>query len=86
MADYRQHAGEVRLTVHRLRPLRLERAMTQEELAAAAGVSPGTVNRLERMPGRPVSPPTVRKLAGALKVPVTTLTRCGPVPLAEASR
>ena len=75
MADCAQ---EERPKMHRLRPLRLERAMTQEELAKAAGLSPGTVNRIERDGGRPVSPPTIRKLAAALGVPVMTLTKCGP--------
>lgn len=75
MATYRR---EDRLTMHALRTLRLERAMTQEELSAKAGVSVGTITRIERGPGRAVSPPTVRKLAAALEVPVLTLTRCGP--------
>jgi transcriptional regulator with XRE-family HTH domain len=82
MADW---AREDVLTVHRLRRLRLDQALTQEELAQAAGVSAGTVNRLERTPARAVSPRTVRKLATALGVPVTTLTRCGPVALAEGA-
>ena len=82
MASYAQ--GDA-LTVHKLRGLRLERAMTQGELAAAAGVSAGTVNRIEREPGRPVRPGTVRRLAEALKVPVMTLTRCGPVGAAEGA-
>jgi transcriptional regulator with XRE-family HTH domain len=85
MADYAQRADEARLTVHRLKPLRLELAMTQGELAEKAGVSPGTVNRIERTPDRRVSPPTVRKLAAALGVPVTRLTRCGPVALGEGA-
>jgi transcriptional regulator with XRE-family HTH domain len=82
MADCAQ---EERLRVHALKPLRLEHALSQEDLATAAGVSPGTVNRLERQPGRPVSPRVVRKLAAALGVQVTVLTRCGPGAAAEGS-
>lgn len=74
MADW---LPEERLTMHKLRRLRLERAMTQEELAAAASVSPGTITRLERFPEKPATPSTVRKLAAALGVPVMTLTKCG---------
>jgi transcriptional regulator with XRE-family HTH domain len=83
MANSAHVAHEDVLTVHRLRRLRLDQALTQEELAQAAGLSPGTVTRLEGDPARSVSPRTVRKLAKALGVPVTTLTRCGPVGLGE---
>ena len=64
--------------MHRLRPLRLERALTQEELAQAAGLNAATVVQLENG-RRTARPPTIRKLAAALGVPVTALTRCGPV-------
>lgn len=50
----------------RLRVLREEKAVTQEELAELAGVSRGTVARLER--GEDAFLPTVRKLAKALGV------------------
>jgi transcriptional regulator with XRE-family HTH domain len=72
------YAQEDTLTVHKLRTLRLERGLTQEDLAQAAGLSAGTVNRIERGPGQPVRPGTARRLAEALKVPVMQLTRCGP--------
>ena len=75
MATYAQ---EDALRVHKLRGLRLERALSQDDLAQLAGISAGTVNRIEREAGKPVRPGTVRKLAEALKVPVMTLTRCGP--------
>jgi transcriptional regulator with XRE-family HTH domain len=51
----------------RLRTIRIRRAMTQEELATAAGIGKNTVNRLERDLTEP-RPPTLRKLAQALEV------------------
>jgi transcriptional regulator with XRE-family HTH domain len=51
----------------RLKDLRIRRALTQEELAAAAGIGKNTVNRLERDLTEP-RPPTLRKLARALGV------------------
>jgi transcriptional regulator with XRE-family HTH domain len=49
----------------KLKYLRIRRALTQEELAAAAGIGKNTVNRLERDLTEP-RPPTLRKLAQAL--------------------
>ena len=51
----------------RLKDLRIRRALTQEELAEAAGIGKNTVNRLERDLTEP-RPPTLRKLAQALEV------------------
>ncbi len=51
----------------KLKDLRIRRALTQEELAAAAGIGKNTVNRLERDLTEP-RPPTLRKLAQALGV------------------
>lgn len=51
----------------RLRDLRIRRALTQEELATAAGIGKNTVNRLERDFTEP-RPSTLRKLARALDV------------------
>lgn len=51
----------------RLRELRIRRAMTQDELATAAGIGKNTVNRIERDHTEP-RPPTLRKLADALDV------------------
>jgi transcriptional regulator with XRE-family HTH domain len=51
----------------KLKDLRIRRALTQEELAAAAGIGKNTVNRLERDLTEP-RPPTLRKLAQALEV------------------
>ncbi len=51
----------------KLKDLRIRRALTQEELAEAAGIGKNTVNRLERDLTEP-RPPTLRKLAQALGV------------------
>ena len=58
----------------KLRQLRIERAMTQEELAQAAGIGKNTVNRLETNITEP-RPPTLRKLAQALEVDPAELVR-----------
>lgn len=60
------------MQLRKLRELRLKAALTQENLARLAGVSRGTITRLES--GDPnVSPSTHRKLARALKVPPSKL-------------
>lgn len=51
----------------KLKELRIRRAMTQDELAEAAGIGKNTVNRIERNHTEP-RPPTLRKLADALRV------------------
>lgn len=51
-----------------LRRRRLMSAMTQHELARAAGVARVTVSRLEQ--GKPASPTSVRRIADALGVAV----------------
>ncbi|MDP9438611.1 MAG: helix-turn-helix domain-containing protein [Actinomycetota bacterium] len=56
-----------------VRGLRLRRALTQEELADAAGVSSAAITKIEL--GRRVPRPgTLRKIAAALRVPVEQLT------------
>jgi transcriptional regulator with XRE-family HTH domain len=62
------HIGE------RLKQLRIERAMTQDELAEAAGIGKNTVNRIEKDHTEP-RPPTLRKLARALEVDPRELVR-----------
>ncbi len=69
--------------MHKLKSLRLELALTQEDLAKAAGVTGGTVLRLEKVL-RPASPTTMRKLAAALGVDVRVLTKCGPAEEGDA--
>jgi transcriptional regulator with XRE-family HTH domain len=54
--------------VPRLRVLRLNAGLNQEELARAAGVSEATVKRLEAGRGKRPHPSTRRKLAAALGV------------------
>jgi len=55
-----------------LRDLRVRRALTQVDLAKLAGVSRATIIRLEAGE-RNVQPPTLRKLARALRVKVAEL-------------
>ena len=53
----------------RLKELRIRRALTQEELAARAGVSKVTIVKLEKPSHTaPVHPSTLRKLARALEI------------------
>ncbi len=51
----------------RLKGARLRRVLSQEDLAAAAGVPVVTISRIENGHAQP-RPSTVRKLAGALNV------------------
>ena len=62
-----EHIGD------RVRSVRKRRALTQAELAKAAGVSVDTVVKLENGRHEP-RPATVRKLARALRVEVEVLT------------
>lgn len=57
----------------RVRVLRKRKALTQAELAQAAGLSTDTLVKLENARHEP-RPGTVRKLAKALDVPVEALT------------
>ena len=61
----------------RLRQLREERALRQEDLAELAGVGKNTVNRIEKNRTEPHMT-TVRKLAGALKVDPRELVKGPP--------
>jgi transcriptional regulator with XRE-family HTH domain len=62
------HIGE------RLRQLREERALRQEDLAKLAGIGKNTVNRIEKNRTEPHMT-TIRKLADALKVDPAELIR-----------
>ena len=64
------HIGE------RLRQLREQRALRQEDLAELAGVGKNTITRLERNKTEPHMT-TVRKLAKALEVDPAELVREG---------
>jgi transcriptional regulator with XRE-family HTH domain len=57
----------------RLRTLRLQRALTQVELASLAHIARSTLIRLEQRGSR-ARPGTVRKLARALRVHPTAIT------------
>ena len=58
----------------RLKDLRIERAMTQEELAREASIGKNTVNRIEKDRTEP-RPPTIKALARALGVEPSVLVR-----------
>ena len=58
----------------RLKALRIEQALTQEELATEAGVAANTVARLERNETEPHMS-TARKLAQALGIHPRELTK-----------
>lgn len=58
---------------HALRRARLEAAMSQRELAEAAGVSPTTVNGAEN--GTDARPETIRRLATALSTRPTAIAK-----------
>jgi len=58
----------------RLRQLREERALRQDELAERAGIGKNTVNRLEKNHTEPHMT-TIRKLARALQVDPAELVR-----------
>lgn len=58
----------------KLKALRIEHALTQQELADKAGVTRTTIARLERDENEPHLP-TVRKLAAALEVHPRALTK-----------
>ncbi len=60
----------------RLKALRIEQALTQEELATKAGVAANTVARLERNETEPHMS-TARKLAQALGIHPRELTKMG---------
>ena len=56
----------------RIRELRTERHMSQEELSFKAGISPAHLGQIERALKNPTID-TVAKIAAALDIPVTTL-------------
>jgi transcriptional regulator with XRE-family HTH domain len=59
--------GTIRVDTEKLRHLRRERALSQRDLARAAGVGLDAVNRIETG-RRDALPSTLRKLADALGV------------------
>ena len=70
-------AATIEVVVHigeRLRRLREERALRQEDLAKLAGIGQNTVNRIEKNRTEPHMT-TIRKLADALEVDPAELVR-----------
>lgn len=67
----------------RVRKIRRGRALTQEQLAARADLSPDVISRVETGQREP-QPSTIRKLADALSVEVEYLTGA-PAPVAAQS-
>jgi transcriptional regulator with XRE-family HTH domain len=62
----------------RLRRLRRQHHLTQDQLATKAGISTGTVARLERTPRINCQSRTLGRLATALGEPPTALTPAEP--------
>jgi transcriptional regulator with XRE-family HTH domain len=67
----------MRVNAETLRHHRLRQALTQKELAEAAGVSYVTISRMENGQGGPVKPPTLRKISNALGLTPETLIEWG---------
>jgi len=63
---------------HRLRHLRRQRRLSQEQLASQAGISTATVARLERQPAAPCRTRTLGRLAAALDEEPARLTPATP--------
>ncbi len=58
----------------KLKELRIEKMLSQEELHKLSGVSRDTISRIERGKGE-VQYRTIRKLSDALEVPYSTLLK-----------
>ncbi|MDX6335818.1 MAG: Helix-turn-helix domain [Streptosporangiaceae bacterium] len=63
---------------HRLRQLRHQHGLSQEQLAAAAGISLTTIRRLEHQPAAPCRSRTLGRLAAALREDPARLTPAPP--------
>jgi transcriptional regulator with XRE-family HTH domain len=75
------HPGQRWFTVvdgQRLRRLRNQRGLSQEQLADRAGISPATVARLERQPAAPCRSRTLGRVAAALDEEPAHLTPAFP--------
>lgn len=64
---------------HRIRELRTEQHMSQEELSFKAGISPAHLGQIERATKNPTID-TIVKIASALDIPVVTLFTSVSVP------
>lgn len=56
------------MITNRLKELRAERGMSQEELAEKSGISRATISKIENDEAASVSTKTISKLADVLKV------------------
>ena len=70
----RAHRWNIALDGQRLRQLRRQHGLSQEHLAAKAGISPATVARLERTPRTTCRSRTLSRLAAALGEEPAVLT------------
>jgi transcriptional regulator with XRE-family HTH domain len=59
--------GSVQINAQKLRHLRVERALSQQDLERATGIAQSTISNLE-LGNRPARLSTIRKLAEALGV------------------
>ena len=59
----------------RLKELRIEKMLSQQELHERSGVARDTISRLERGTSRDAQYRTIRRLADALEVPYRELLR-----------
>ena len=59
--------GSVQINAQKLRHLRVERALSQQDLERATGIAQSTISNLE-LGNRPARLSTIRKLAEALDV------------------
>jgi transcriptional regulator with XRE-family HTH domain len=74
----RAHRWNTALDGQRLRQLRHQHGLSQEQLAAKAGISLATVARLERTPRTTCRTRTLARLAAALAELPAALTPGGP--------
>jgi transcriptional regulator with XRE-family HTH domain len=78
MSDHATHSWTIVLDGTRLRKLRRERGLSQEQLAERAGISLRTVARLERQSRAPCRGRTLARLAIALDEQPASMRLPGP--------
>jgi transcriptional regulator with XRE-family HTH domain len=65
----------MRVDVDRLKELRVEKMLSQQELAEKSGVARDTISKLERGASKSARYSTIHKLAAALGVPYRELMK-----------
>ena len=75
---HRAHRWNIAVDGQRLRHLRRQHGLSQEQLAAKAGISLATVTRLERTPRATCRTRTLARVAAALGEEPAALTSSGP--------